>query len=59
MSESTSKPVLSIQDLVVEFKTEAGLIRALDGVSFEVQEGEALGIVGESCCGNPSLPSPS
>ena len=51
MSESTSKPVLSIQDLVVEFKTEAGLIRALDGVSFEVQEGEALGIVGESGCG--------
>lgn len=51
MSESTSKPVLSIQDLVVEFKTEAGLIRALDGVSFDVQEGEALGIVGESGCG--------
>ena len=51
MSESNSNPVLSIRDLVVEFKTEAGIIRALDGVSFDVDEGEAVGIVGESGCG--------
>jgi peptide/nickel transport system ATP-binding protein len=51
MSESSSKPILNIRDLVVEFKTEAGVIRALDGISFEVGEGEALGIVGESGCG--------
>ena len=44
-------PVLSIQNLVVEFKTEKGTIRALDGISFEVHSGEPVGIVGESGCG--------
>ena len=44
-------PVLRIKDLVVEFKTEKGIIRALDGVSFEVHAGEPVGIVGESGCG--------
>ncbi len=51
MSESSTKPLLRIRDLVVEFKTEKGIIRALDGVSFDVMPGEALGIVGESGCG--------
>jgi len=51
MSESSTKPLLRIRDLVVEFKTEKGVIRALDGVSFNVMPGEALGIVGESGCG--------
>src|SRR5210317_385642 len=51
MSEPSSKPLLSIRDLVVEFRTEKGIIRALDEVSFDVLPGEALGIVGESGCG--------
>ena len=51
MPESSTKPLLRIRDLVVEFKTEKGVIRALDGVSFDVMPGEALGIVGESGCG--------
>lgn len=45
------EPILSIKDLVVEFKTEKGLIRALDGISFDVFPGEPVGIVGESGCG--------
>lgn len=45
------KPILSIKDLVVEFKTEKGLIRAVDGISFDVMPGEPVGIVGESGCG--------
>jgi oligopeptide/dipeptide ABC transporter ATP-binding protein len=51
MTESNHQPVLRIRDLVVEFKTEMGTIRALDKISFDVMAGESLGIVGESGCG--------
>jgi peptide/nickel transport system ATP-binding protein len=51
MPKPSSTPLLRIRDLVVEFKTEKGVIRALDGISFDVMQGEALGIVGESGCG--------
>jgi peptide/nickel transport system ATP-binding protein len=40
-----------VQDLAVEFDTEAGRARAVDGVSFSVRAGQTLGIVGESGCG--------
>ncbi len=43
--------VLSVRDLHVEFPTRRGILRAIDGISFEIQKGEVLGVVGESGAG--------
>ena len=44
-------PTLKVEDLRTHFFTRAGVVRAVDGVSFEVRAGEVLGLVGESGCG--------
>jgi oligopeptide transport system ATP-binding protein len=44
-------PLLSVDELVVRFRTHEGTIHAVNGVSFELEEGERLGLVGESGCG--------
>ncbi|GAB5413170.1 MAG: ABC transporter ATP-binding protein [Congregibacter sp.] len=44
-------PVLPVDRLVAEFDTDEGLVRAVDEVSFSVDAGKTLGIVGESGCG--------
>ena len=46
-----SEPLLEVRDLVVEFPTRHALLRAIDGISFDVQRGEVLGLVGESGAG--------
>jgi peptide/nickel transport system ATP-binding protein len=46
-----AEPLLEVKDLKVSFRTEDGIVRAVDGVSFSVAEGEVLGIVGESGSG--------
>lgn len=43
--------MLSVRDLRVSFRTHEGLVRAIDGVSFDLREGEILGVVGESGSG--------
>lgn len=43
--------LLDVQDLTVSFTTYAGEVQAIDGISFQVFPGEAIGIVGESGCG--------
>src|SRR5690554_4249984 len=59
MSNTQKKPLLEVQDLKQHFPIESGFlfkrqigaVRAVDGISFDVNEGETLGIVGESGCG--------
>ena len=48
-------PILSVRDLVVEFPAGRGqVVHAVSGISFDVLEGETLGLVGESGCGKSS-----
>jgi oligopeptide/dipeptide ABC transporter ATP-binding protein len=43
--------LLKVKDLVTQFKTESGLVKAVDGVSYYIDEQEIIGLVGESGCG--------
>ena len=47
----SKQPLLEVKDLVTEFRTDNGTVRAVDGVSFTLHRGETVGIVGESGSG--------
>ena len=51
MSSAAGEPLFAVDGLRVEFWTSRGNIYAVNGVSFQLNEGETLGIVGESGCG--------
>lgn len=48
-------PLLEVKDLKKYFKTPSGTLHAVDGVSFSIEEGKTLGVVGESGCGKSTL----
>jgi peptide/nickel transport system ATP-binding protein len=54
MSEPV-KPLLDVRNLQVEFRTERGAVRAVDGVSFSIKPGEVLGLAGESGSGKSTI----
>jgi peptide/nickel transport system ATP-binding protein len=51
MSTLGDPPLLRVEDLRVEFPTEDGVVKAVDGITYEVRKGRTLGIVGESGSG--------
>ena len=55
MTNMTVEPVMQVVDLSLHYLTRAGEVRAVDGVSFELAPGQALGLVGESGCGKTSV----
>ena len=46
-----SRPMLEVRNLKKYFKTKRGLLHAVDDVSFRIEPGKTLGLVGESGCG--------
>jgi len=55
MNHGDQPPLLQVQDLRTYFVTRAGIVKAVDGVSFEVRRGEIVGLVGESGSGKSNV----
>jgi len=51
MNEDRGDVVLSVRNLKTHFSTDDGVVKAVDGVTFNLHQGEVLGVVGESGCG--------
>ena len=55
MTTVASEPVLKVVDLTLRYLTRGGEVKAVQDVSFELEQGQALGLVGESGCGKTSV----
>lgn len=51
----SEKPLLSLKDLTLVYKTRKGFVSAIDGVTFDLYPGQSMGLVGESGCGKTSI----
>ena len=51
MAKTNSERVLDVKDLKTYFFTKDGVVKAVDGLTYHVNEGECVGLVGESACG--------
>ncbi|MGH8926778.1 MAG: ATP-binding cassette domain-containing protein, partial [Acidimicrobiia bacterium] len=49
------RPLLEVDGLVMRYQTKKGEVSAIENVSFSLQQGESLGLVGESGCGKTSV----
>jgi peptide/nickel transport system ATP-binding protein len=50
-----TKPLLSVRDLEVEYRTRRGIVKAVDNVSFDIYQNEVFGLAGESGCGKSTI----
>ena len=55
MTNSSAPEILSVHDLTMHYSTRTGTVKAVDGVSFSLDKGQSLGLVGESGCGKSSI----
>ena len=51
LAPTRTAPLVEVEDLRIEFRTEGGIVRAVNGVSFAIEPGKTLALIGESGCG--------